>query len=124
MGGGSWGVESPGVHFSGVYSVNSTVKTIIFWVLIIAGGITLFQVLKTVNSGQKEVEINLTQFSNDVDQGTVKEGDVTGMECKRTLTNITTFPTTAPSPYFTPEMIKGLRDKGVSASFHDANSGS
>jgi len=104
--------------------VNSTIKTIIFWVLIIAGGITLFQVLKTVNSSPKEAEFNLTQFNNDVDQGTVKEVDVTGMEVKGKLTNGSTFHTTAPATYFTPEMVKRLQDKGVSASFHDANSGS
>jgi len=104
--------------------VNSTIKTIIFWVLIIVGGITLFQVLKTVNSGQKEAEINLTQFNTKVDEGTVKQVDVTGMEVKGKLADNSTFHTTAPATYFTPEMIRKLQDKGVSASFHDANSGS
>ena len=104
--------------------MNSTIKTIIFWVLIASAGIALFQLLKNVNSGQKEAEINLTQFNADVDQGTVKDVDVTGMEVKGKLANGSTFHTTAPVNYFTPEMIKKLQDKGVSASFHDANSGS
>src|SRR5260370_1521408 len=105
---------------SGVFSVNSTIKTIIFWVLIIVGGITLFQVLKTVNSGQKEAEINLTQFNTKVDEGTVKQVDVTGMEVKGKLADNSTFHTTAPATYFTPELIKKTQDKGVRAPFPDA----
>ena len=62
--------------------------------------ITLFQVLKQVNSGPKEAEFNLTQFSTDVEQGTVKEVDVTGMEVKGKLANGTTFHTTAPGHVF------------------------
>src|SRR5437667_730353 len=54
-----------------------------------------------------------------VDQGSVKEVAVTGMEVKGKLADGSVFHTTAPTNYFTPEMIKTLRDKGVSASFHD-----
>ena len=104
--------------------MNSTIKTIIFWVLIAAGLVTLFQVLKNVNAGPKEAEFNLTQFNGKVDDGSVKQVDVTGMEVKGKLADGSSFHTTAPATYFTPEIIKKLQDKGISASFHDANSGS
>src|SRR5437868_2789792 len=60
----------------------------------------------------------------DVDQGAVKEINVTGMEVKGKKADGTPFHTTAPTNYFTPEMIKALRDKNVSASFQDVSGSS
>ena len=99
--------------------MNSTVKTIVFWVVIAISAVALWQVVKNVNSGQKEREISLSQFAQEVEQGTVKEVSVTGMEMKGKSADGTTFHTTAPVTYFTPEMIKAMRDKGVNATFHN-----
>ena len=105
--------------------MNSTVKTIIFWVVILFAAVALWQVVKNANSGQKVQEINITQFMTEVDQGTIKEINVTGMEVKGKKTDGSLFHTTASSTtYFTPEMIKALRDKGVQASFQDVTSSS
>jgi cell division protease FtsH len=105
--------------------VNSTVKTIIFWVVILFAAVALWQVVKNANSGQKVQEINITQFMTEVDQGSIKEINVTGMEVKGKKTDGSLFHTTASSTtYFTPEMIKALRDKGVQASFQDVTSSS
>jgi cell division protease FtsH len=99
--------------------VNSTVKTIVFWVVIAICAVALWQVVKNANAGQKEREISLSQFAAEVEQGTVKEVSVTGMEMKGKSADGSTFHTTAPITYFTPEMIKTLREKGVSATFHN-----
>jgi cell division protease FtsH len=105
--------------------VNSTVKTIIFWVVILFAAVALWQVVKNANSGQKVQEINITQFMAEVDHGTIKEINVTGMEVKGKKTDGSLFHTTASSTtYFTPEMIKALGDKGVQASFQDITSSS
>jgi cell division protease FtsH len=77
--------------------VNSTVKTIIFWVVILFAAVALWQVVKNANSGQKVQEINITQFMAEVDHGTIKEINVTGMEVKGKKTDGSLFHTTASS---------------------------
>jgi cell division protease FtsH len=102
--------------------VNSTVKTIIFWVVIAISAVALWQVVKTANSGQKVKDINFSQFMADVDQGTVKEVTLTGMEVTGKTGDGSSFHTTAPANY--PDMIKKLQEKSVSITVHDVNSGS
>jgi len=102
--------------------VNSTVKTIIFWVVIAVSAVALWQVVKNANSGQKVKEINFSQFMADVDQSAVKDVTLTGMEVTGKTNDGSSFHTTAPANY--PDMIKKLQDKGVSITVHDVNSGS
>jgi cell division protease FtsH len=105
--------------------VNSTAKTIIFWVVIAISAVVLWVFVKQAQSGQKVQDITATQFMTDVDQGSIKELNVVGVEIKGKKTDGTLFHTTAPNPaYFNPEMVKTLRDKGVNATFQDAGSGS
>src|SRR5439155_1255562 len=94
--------------FSGALSVNSTVKTIIFWVVILVSAVLLWQVVKNANSGQKVQEINFSQFMADVDQGAVKDVTLTGMEVTGKKADESQFHTTAPANY--PEMIKNWQD--------------
>ena len=102
--------------------MNSTVKTIIFWVVIAVSAVALWQVVKNANSGQKVKEINFSQFMADVDQSAVKDVTLTGMEVTGKTNDGSSFHTTAPANY--PDMIKKLQDKGVSITVHDVNSGS
>jgi len=102
--------------------VNSTVKTVVFWLVIVLSAFLLWQVVKTGSSGQKEKEVNFSQFMSDVDQGNVKEVTISGMEVRGKYRNDNSgFHTTAPANY--PDMIKTLKDKGVTMTFHDINSG-
>jgi cell division protease FtsH len=102
--------------------VNSTVKTVVFWLVIILSAVLLWQVVKAGNTGQKDKEVNFSQFMSDVDQGNVKEVTISGMEVRGKYRNDNSgFHTTAPVNY--PDMIKTLKDKGVSMTFHDMNSG-
>jgi len=103
--------------------VNSTVKTVLFWVLIVVSGLLLYQLLKSARDGQKDVELNVTQFMGDIDQGKVHELTVNGMEVRGKHTDGSAFHTTAPANYFTPEMLKTLQSKGVSITFRDINGG-
>jgi len=104
--------------------VNSTVKTGLFWLLIVISAVLLWQVVKSARDGQKDTELNVSQFMSDVDQGTIRELTVNGMEVRGKHKDGTAFHTTAPSNYFTPEMLKNLQSKGVSITFRDINSGS
>ena len=102
--------------------MNSTVKTVVFWVVIALSGALLWTVIQQGRSGQKEAEINFSQFMSDVDQGKVHEVTVDGMQLRGKLADNSAFHTTVPANY--PDMIKALHDKGVSMTFRDANSGS
>jgi cell division protease FtsH len=102
--------------------VNSTVKTVLFWLLIGVSALLLWEVVKGARDTQKDKEKNFTEFMTDVEQGHVHDITVDGMQVKGKLTDGTAFHTTAPSNY--PDMIKTLRDKGVNITFRDVNSGS
>jgi cell division protease FtsH len=102
--------------------VNSTAKTIGFWLLIVLCAGVLYTVLKSANNGQKEAEVNFSQFMNEVDQGNVKEVTITGMEVRGKLQNGSPFHTTAQANDAV--MSKALQDKKVSVTYRDMNNGS
>jgi len=102
--------------------VNSTVKTVVFWVVIGLSALLLWTVIQQGRGGQKDSEINFSQFLSDVDQGNVHEVTVDGMQLRGKHRDGSAFHTTIPPNY--PDMIKSLRDKGVSMTFRDANSSS
>ena len=73
--------------------MNSTVKTVVFWLVILLSAIVLWQVVKMGGGGQKEKEINFSQFMTDVDQGNIKEVTVSGVEVHSTPLFRRTIPT-------------------------------
>ena len=104
--------------------MNSTVKTVLFWLLIGISALLLWEVVKGARDGQKDAELNVSQFMSDVDSGNVHDLTVNGMEVRGKHKDGSAFHTTVPSNYFTPEMLKNLHDKGVVITFRDQNSGS
>jgi cell division protease FtsH len=103
--------------------VNSTVKTVVFWLVIVLSAFLLWQVVKAGGAGQKEQEFNFSKFMSEVDQGNVKEVTINLQEVHGKLQNDGSgFHTTVPVNY--PDMIKMLRDKGVTIIVRDASSGS
>jgi len=102
--------------------VNSTVKTVVFWVVIGLSALLLWTVIQQGRGGQKDTEVNFSQFMSDVDQGNVHEVTVDGMQLRGKHRDGSAFHTTVPANY--PEMIKELQSKGVVMTFRDANSGS
>jgi cell division protease FtsH len=97
---------------------------VLFWLLIIVSAVLLWQVVKSARDGQKDSELNVSQFMTDVDQGNIRELTVNGMEVRGKHKDGSAFHTTAPGNYFTPEMLKNLQSKGVNITFRDINSGS
>ena len=91
--------------------MNSTVKTVVFWLVIVLSGVLLWQVVKAGNSGAKEREINFSEFLSDVDQGNVSEVTITGQEVRGKFKNDKAgFHTTVPANY--PDMYKILQRQG------------
>ena len=102
--------------------MNSTVKTVVFWLVIVLSAFLLWQVVKAGGAGQKEKEINFSQFMSDVDHGNVREVTITGMEVKGKYADNSVFHTTVPVNY--PDMIKALESKNVTITFRDISNGS
>jgi cell division protease FtsH len=107
--------------------VNSTVKTIVFWVVIAICAVLLWELIRTGQAGPKDKAINFSQFQSDVNQGNVKEVSITVtatgvMDVTGKYKNDNSgFHLDAPANY--PDMIKTLTDKGVVMTFHDGSSG-
>ncbi|HUJ94745.1 MAG TPA: ATP-dependent zinc metalloprotease FtsH [Terriglobales bacterium] len=103
--------------------MNSWVKTVVFWLVIGLSAVLLFEVVRAGGAGPKDKEINFSQFMTDVDEGNVREVTVTGMEVRGKYRNDNSqFHTTVPANY--PDMIKTLRDKGVTINIRDISNGS
>jgi cell division protease FtsH len=103
--------------------VNSTLKTVLFWLVIVVSAFLLWQVVRSGSSGPKEKEINFSQFMSDVDQGLVSKVVVSSQDVKGNYKNDnSSFHTTVPPNY--PDMYKTLHDKGVSVTVKDITNGS
>src|SRR6202047_3562254 len=103
------------------FSVNSTIKTAIFWAVIVVSAFLLWQVVKTGSNAQKEKEIGFSEFLSDVDQGNVRDVMFIGQEVKGKFKNDSPFHTTAPGNY--PDMYKKLTEKNVPYAFKDISNG-
>ena len=101
--------------------MNSTVKTIVVWVVILLSIVVLYEVIKSGNTN-KETDINFSKFMNEVDQGNIKTVIIAGSEVHGTFRNENSgFRTVVPSDY--PDMIRILREKGVDTTVKDMSSG-
>jgi cell division protease FtsH len=101
--------------------VNSNLKTLIFWVVLICVAVLLFTVVRT-GQGPKEEQITFTQFLDKVQEGQVAEVNITGNEVHGMYQNhqlgLHTF---VPANY--PDIYNLLRDKKVNVNIKDASSG-
>jgi len=101
--------------------VNSTVKTVVFWLVIVLSGVLLWQVVKAGGTGSKEKDVKFSQFMTDVNKGAIADVTIIGTEVRGTYSDKTTFHTTVPANY--PDMYKALQDKGVNVTVKDVQSG-
>ena len=107
--------------------MNATAKTVVFWVVMLATAVLLWQVVKT-GTPNKEEELNFTRFLREVEAGNVAEVTIIGTnnsppEIRGKLkTQSQAFKTIAPPNY--PDMIKQLREKDVVIQVKEASSSS
>jgi len=101
--------------------VNSTVKQVVFWLVIVLSGVLLWQVVTKSGSGVKEHEINFTDFTKAVNDGRVNTVTILGSEVRGTYRDDpkATFHTTIPANY--PDTIKQLQEKGVNITVKDTS---
>jgi len=102
--------------------VNSTIKTVLFWAVIIVSAVLLWQVVRTGTTGQKDKEIGFSEFLAEVDAGNVHDAVFNGQEVKGKFKNDSAYHTIVPVNY--PDMYKKLTEKGVPYSFKDISGGS
>ncbi len=104
--------------------MNSTVKTVVFWLVIVLSGVLLWQVVKAGSTGTKEKEVNFSEFMSQVDQSNVQDVTIMGTEVHGKFRNDKNqqFHTTVPQNY--PDMYKTLQAKGVNITVKDVQSGS
>ncbi len=102
--------------------MNSTAKTIVFWLVILVSAFLLWQVVTASHAGPKEKEVNFSQFLSDVNQGRVKEVTVTGMEVRGKYSDGSSFHSTQPANY--PEIYNTLQGKGVNITIRDVSNSS
>ncbi|HZS95570.1 MAG TPA: ATP-dependent zinc metalloprotease FtsH [Terriglobales bacterium] len=102
--------------------MNSTVKTVIFWLVIVVSAILLWQVVRSGSSAKTEKPVNFSEFLTNVDQGNVSEVTIDAQQLRGKFKDNSGFTTTAPVNY--PDMIKSLRDKGVNITVRDVTNGS
>jgi cell division protease FtsH len=102
--------------------VNSTVKTVLFWAVIMVSAFLLWQVVRTGSNSQKDKDINLTQFWTDVNQGNVREVTITGQEVRGKYKNDNSgFHLSIPLNYS--DIYKPLLEKGVNVNVRDISNG-
>jgi cell division protease FtsH len=101
--------------------VNSTVKTVVFWLVIVLSAFLLWQVVKNSSGGQKDAERNWTQFMSDVNQGNVQDVTINGQEVRGKYRDGKSFHTSVPVNF--PDMYKTLQDKGVQVTVRDISGG-
>jgi cell division protease FtsH len=102
--------------------VNSVIKNIIFWVVMVATALLLWVVVKS-NTGEKPKDFSFTDFTDHVEKGEVQDVTVVGgSEVNGTLKKgNTAFKTTIPGNF--PDIYKSLIDKGVTVHIKDSSGG-
>ena len=89
--------------------MNSTVKTLLLWVVLIITGVLLWQVVQRTQSGT-EKDKDFSYILNEIEKGSVEYVEITGSEVKGKFKDGTSFKTTMPNY---PEFFKTLIAKGV-----------
>jgi cell division protease FtsH len=102
--------------------VNSTVRQIVFWVLIIGGAFLLYQVFSGRNSA-KETTLTYTQLLENVQTKAIREATIEeGYGVKGKLANGDPFTSEVSNQTVQAEIAKAMKDNGISVSFRSATS--
>ncbi|GAC1426526.1 MAG: hypothetical protein NVSMB62_24070 [Acidobacteriaceae bacterium] len=100
--------------------MNSTVKQLLIWVLLITGVFCLWTFVGKNMGGSHETAVTFSDLLQKADEGKVKEVTIDGSTLVGHYINNDQFRTTIPVNY--PDMYKTLRDHGVNISIKDQSS--
>ena len=98
--------------------MNSTAKTILFWVSLLLTAVLLYQVVQRTTTGQ-DSEFNFTRFMQEVERGAVQRVTIANSEVTGELTSGESFTTVIPMEY--PELLDLLREQNVEVTGESAN---
>ena len=90
--------------------LNSTARTILFWVALLLTAVLLYQVVQGATATD-DSEYNFTQFMEEVERGGVRQVSIADSEITGELTSGETFRTYIPMEY--PELLSILRERNV-----------
>src|SRR5690349_4271842 len=100
--------------------MSSNVKTAVFWVVIICAVVLVYMAVKT-GRGPTPTNLSVSEFVTYVQDGKIKEANVTGTDVQGTLADngvTRPFHTVIPPNY--PEIWKMLQEKGVKYTWKDS----
>ena len=90
--------------------MNSTAKTILFWIALLLTAVLLYQVVQQTSKGREQV-FPFSRFLQEIERGNVKEVTIADSDVKGKLASGDSFRTVLPMEY--PQLIEMLRDKQV-----------
>jgi cell division protease FtsH len=99
--------------------VNSTIKTVVLWVVLLLVGVVLWKMIQGGNSGIKDTEISFTDFMDKVAKGQVQEVQIENNLARGKYRNDKNSAFHVYVPSNNPEMLKALQSNGVSVTFKD-----
>jgi len=96
----------------------STLKTLVFWLLIVISSMLLWQIVRTNSGGQPRTEIDYSTFMSQAEAGQIASVTITGTQIDGLYRNgAGWFRLTGP---INPGVYLGLlQEKGVQIRFHD-----
>ena len=103
--------------------MNSTMKQVITWVLLIVAAVFLWLLVVRQSGAPKEETISLTEFMSKAEASSILEATIKGSEVTGKYRDRTdkVFRTTIPTNY--PDVYKLLREKGVNVTVVDLQAG-
>jgi cell division protease FtsH len=99
--------------------LNSNIKTLVFWVVLIGLALLLFMVVHN-SQGQNPEALSFTEFMSRVDGGSVADATIDTNDVTGKLKDGRQYKTTIPINY--PDVYKEFRDKGVALTVKPVNS--
>ena len=97
--------------------MSSNVKTAVFWVVIICAVVLVYMAVKT-GRGPNPQSLSVSDFVTSVQEGKIKDANITGTEVQGQFTDGRSYHTVIPPNY--PEIYKVMQEKGVKYSWKDS----
>ena len=97
--------------------MNSTIKTVVFWLVIVLSAFLLWQVVKSDHNEQKTPEISYSEFLSQIDAGNVAKVTISKAHAYGKYRDGSSFRVTAPTSQ--EGMLQALHQKNVEIWFRD-----
>ncbi|HKW76285.1 MAG TPA: ATP-dependent zinc metalloprotease FtsH [Terriglobales bacterium] len=103
--------------------MNSTVKTVVLWLVLLLVGFVLWEMIKGGTTGAKDTETAYSDFMSDVSKGNVQDVTITNNEAHGHYRKDKNGQFHLIVPANNPEMLKSLDANNVKVTFRDSSQG-